>query len=198
MEVDILAQKLSGCSDVLSVGCGSGEIETLLSRRGYRIVGVDRSPEMIGSCPVTLERVIGDAAALPFPSGSFDGVIFVASLEFMTLTAPALEQAYAVLKADGRLILMMLNPLSEFYQRRIRRMDSYFRRIVCEDPLRIAADAGRLVALRQSYVLAIEGEEVFPGPAAPDTAALLVVEGEKKNGINSGRRGKRISAGLHR
>ncbi len=183
LEAEYISRKLRGCRNILSIGCGTGDVEGLLMDRGFRITGLDSSAEMIGKSRDAMGKVVGNAESLPFPGGCFDAVISVASLQFIDHYEMALKQACHVMKKDGRIVLMMINPLSVFFKDRASRRDSYFRRIVTEDPLRIAAEVRRLFAVELEFFLRIEGEEVSPGPAAPENAAILVAGGMKKDEI---------------
>lgn len=67
---------------VLEVGCGTGALLAEAARRGWQPVGLERSAEMVRVAGRRLRRqagsvalVRGDAAALPFPAGSFDTVL---------------------------------------------------------------------------------------------------------------------------
>lgn len=89
---------LPGSPRVLDLGAGTGDFsfETLAQRPAARLVAVDITPEMIrrgrarpGGRPV--RWVVGDAANLPFPAASFDGVVS----GFLLRNAPDLEQVLA-------------------------------------------------------------------------------------------------------
>lgn len=67
---------------VLDVGTGTGRAAIGLARAGATVVGVDASSEMLevareraaaAGVPVTFD--VGDAHALPFPAGHFDGAV---------------------------------------------------------------------------------------------------------------------------
>jgi demethylmenaquinone methyltransferase/2-methoxy-6-polyprenyl-1,4-benzoquinol methylase len=89
----------SASGHVLDVATGTGLVAAELLRRGYRVTGVDQSPEMLA----VARRRFGDrirlieasAQALPLESGSFDHLTFtyllryVASLEFGVPSGPA-------------------------------------------------------------------------------------------------------------
>ncbi|MEO6222110.1 MAG: class I SAM-dependent methyltransferase, partial [Vicinamibacterales bacterium] len=72
---------LAGAS-VLDVGTGTGRAAIGLARAGATVVGVDASSEMLevarerataAGAAVTFD--VGDAHALPFPAGHFDGAV---------------------------------------------------------------------------------------------------------------------------
>ena len=67
-------------SRVLDVGCGTGTLAGMLRKEGIQAVGLDPSPGMIrvsrGIPRDSFALVRGRGEGLPFPSGSFHGVIF--------------------------------------------------------------------------------------------------------------------------
>src|ERR687897_3551717 len=69
---ELVAQRLiaEGSTPVLDVGCGEGELARHLPDGAW--VGLDNSRTMLERAPAG--GVLGDARALPFPDGSFDGV----------------------------------------------------------------------------------------------------------------------------
>lgn len=81
----------------LDVGCGTGVGTYLLGRTfpSARVIGLDLSPGMIRVAaakprPPTIGFVVGDAASLPFSSGSFDLIVAVAVPLFAGETARVL------------------------------------------------------------------------------------------------------------
>lgn len=65
-------------SRVLDAGCGAGRMSRLLASEGLTVDGVDLSPAMIALARETVpaaEFRVGDLAALPYDSDSFDGVL---------------------------------------------------------------------------------------------------------------------------
>jgi SAM-dependent methyltransferase len=64
-----------GFAWVLDVGCGEGELARYLPDGAW--VGLDNSQTMLDRAPAG--GVLGEATALPFPDGSFDGVAILSS-----------------------------------------------------------------------------------------------------------------------
>lgn len=92
---------------VLSIGCGSGEIERDLAKAQRTVVGLDVSLEMLraGVRRRRLRNPIqADALYLPFPSECFDLVIFMESVGYFELHGVLLE-AKRVLMNGGRIII---------------------------------------------------------------------------------------------
>ena len=92
--------------DILSVGCGNGELETYLIGEGYRLTGLDPAHPMLKrAVRAGLTRPVGgDARALPFAAASFDIVIFPESIGHVPLPE-VFAEARRVLKASGALII---------------------------------------------------------------------------------------------
>jgi ubiquinone/menaquinone biosynthesis C-methylase UbiE len=98
-----------GASTILEVGCGTGHFTRWFSELGLQAVGLDLSRLMLveavrlGSPPC----VRGDGLALPFPTGAFDLVAMITTLEFTPNPAHVLAEALRV--ARRGLILGVLN-----------------------------------------------------------------------------------------
>src|SRR4029079_19838055 len=68
---------------LLDLGCGGGQDAGNLGRRGYRVVGVDRTKALLSAGRRryrTLPRVHADLRDLPFHLKSFDAIWAAASL----------------------------------------------------------------------------------------------------------------------
>ena len=96
---------LTGARHVLDVGTGVGTLLPTLQERApdATVVGVDRSPGMVGRASTAFPRVVGDASRLPFATGSVD----VAVLAFMLFHLPdpvaGLREVCRVLVPGGAL-----------------------------------------------------------------------------------------------
>ena len=123
-ELDYLTRHLEGSEDILSVGCGPAIIESGLSERGFRVTGLDVSRETLNCAPDRIRTVAARAEDMPFPESSFDAVIYIASLQFIEDFRKAIEKTERVLRPDGKLIVMLLNPGSTFFRDRVRNANS--------------------------------------------------------------------------
>jgi demethylmenaquinone methyltransferase/2-methoxy-6-polyprenyl-1,4-benzoquinol methylase len=91
---------------VLDACCGTGDLALAAERAGGRVTGLDFSEQMLARArekSQTVEWVLGDAMALPFPDASFDA----ATVGFGIRNVPDLEAGLAelarVLRPGGRL-----------------------------------------------------------------------------------------------
>ena len=89
-------QGLPAGASLLDIGCGGGRDAGDLGRRGYRVVGVDRTRALLldgrGRYP-SLPLIRADLRQLPFQPMSFDGLWAAASL--MHLPKPAARRVLA-------------------------------------------------------------------------------------------------------
>jgi demethylmenaquinone methyltransferase / 2-methoxy-6-polyprenyl-1,4-benzoquinol methylase len=60
---------------VLDLACGTGDLSRDLADAGCVPVGLDRSDGMLAAARTRAPLVRGDGEALPFPSGSLDGIV---------------------------------------------------------------------------------------------------------------------------
>jgi len=96
---------------VLSVGCGSGELERDLAQLGFFAVGIDISHVMLKTAARRGLRqlVEADACALPFAGASFDAVLFPESIGYFELE-DVMPEARRVLRKTGRLLITAYPP----------------------------------------------------------------------------------------
>ena len=99
-------------TSILDLGCGSGRTTIPLYLAGYRIIGVDITPEMIEAAlsvskakNLKIDYRIGDATQLDFGDNIFDGAIFAnngwAQIPGKDNRQEALNETYRVLKSGG-------------------------------------------------------------------------------------------------
>jgi demethylmenaquinone methyltransferase/2-methoxy-6-polyprenyl-1,4-benzoquinol methylase len=102
----VRALALAPGSRVLDLACGTGALAEIALRDGYRVVGADMSAGMLGGRVVRFPAVLGDAAVLPFATGSFDGVLCAYALRnFTDLEASFMEMA-RVVRPGGRVSIL--------------------------------------------------------------------------------------------
>jgi SAM-dependent methyltransferase len=91
----------------LDVACGTGNYTNSLHDRGLDVVGIDQSKTMLdaarGKYP-TMKWQQADVTKLPFPDGSFDGIICTQAIHHFSDLEAALCEIARVLR-DGRLVI---------------------------------------------------------------------------------------------
>ena len=96
---------------VLDVGCGTGPVIELLSKKypEKHFVGLDITPAMIEVAQSkklpNAEFIVGDAENLPFGDGGFDAVLCANSFHHYPNPGAFLREAHRVLRPGGKLIL---------------------------------------------------------------------------------------------
>jgi SAM-dependent methyltransferase len=99
--------------DVLEIGCGGGAMAAaMLARdRQIRLTAVDLDPEMVATAarrlaaaPGQSHAEVADAAALPFPDGSFDAVVSCLMLHHVGDWERAIAEVGRVLRPGGRFL----------------------------------------------------------------------------------------------
>jgi len=177
-ELDYLLQRLRPGDEILSVGCGPALIESGLVEHGFAVVGLDVSPQAIAGAPDTVRTVVAPAEKLPFADAAFDVVLFIVSLQFVENYRQALTEARRVLRPGGRMIAMLLNPVSAFFKRKQSETDSYVRRIRHTDLHELESASAEGFEIQSEFFLGIADHRVFPS-REPETAALYVIKGIK-------------------
>lgn len=178
-EADYILKELKGAQELLSVGCGPAVIERALSRYGFNVTGLDISREALNQAPDSIRTVAGSAENMDFPDCSFDAVIYVASLQFIEKYRQAIKQTARVLRPNGKLLAMLLNPASEFFREKAQNPASYVTKIKHTDPAEIETAIAEYFCGQTEYFLAIRGREIF-NTVDPNLAALYVIKGMKK------------------
>jgi ubiquinone/menaquinone biosynthesis C-methylase UbiE len=111
-----IAEKLRATSDVLEVASGPGYFAIELWKLGYfRIIGLDISRTMVEiarenavAAGARVEFSQGNAAGMPFESGTFDFVYCAAAFKNFSEPINALDEMHRVLRPGGEAIIMDL------------------------------------------------------------------------------------------
>lgn len=179
-ETEYLLTELKGYQEILSVGCGPACIERVLQENGFNVVGLDVSKETLEGAPDNIRRVIGSAEEMKFSNATFDAVVYIASLQFINNYEQAIQETARVLKPNGKLIIMLLNPMSIFVETKKSRAESYMNKI---KHLHIAPIEGvirkRFTVIKAEYYLGIKGKHIFESQN-PRLAALYIIQGVLK------------------
>jgi len=179
IELESILQYLVKGEEVLSVGCGPAIIESALSECGFSITGLDVSQETLDCAPDSVRTVAARAEDMPFPASSFDAVIYVASLQFIEDYRKALEQTARVLRPEGRLIVLLLNPESDFFKRKLRDPNSYVRKIKHTELKGIEEVIAEHFNVHSEYLLGVKGDAIFESLDLTD-AVLYIIRGTRK------------------
>ena len=178
-ELDYILQELEGAKDVLSVGCGPAVIETGLAEHGFNVTGLDISKEALNQAPDSIRTVRVSVENMDFTESSFDAVIYVASIQFIERYKEAVKQSARVLRSGGKLLIMLLNPESEFFKEKTQNPDSYINKIKHINLREIEEAVAKYFFVKTEYFLGIKGTEIFQSRDS-NAASLYVIKGKKK------------------
>lgn len=120
-----LAGSLRGCS-ILDVGCGDGTLISLGVNHGAtQAIGCDPDPRMIDRArakaagrDARVDFLVARSQALPFTSSTFDIVMCIAVLTFVSGADIAVREMARVLRPGGRLLIGDLGRWSVWAARR--------------------------------------------------------------------------------
>jgi SAM-dependent methyltransferase len=92
---------------VLDLACGTGNYTSALAARGRRMIGLDRSPQMLAQARLkgAEPRVLADAVRLPFAEAAFTGAICVHAVHHFPDLGTALAEVGRVLAPAARLVI---------------------------------------------------------------------------------------------
>lgn len=97
---------------LLEVGCSNGVLSEQLRDRGCTIVGIEVRAEAAAKARVFCEDVlVGDVEhmALPWPAGSFDGILLLDVLEHLVDPVAAVRRLVPFLRPEGRILVALPN-----------------------------------------------------------------------------------------
>ncbi|MGD3112031.1 class I SAM-dependent methyltransferase [Streptomyces sp. YGL11-2] len=161
---DALEQLLpQGACTLLDIACGTGIVTGRLLRPERRVLGVDRSPGMLGLAARRVPGGVlcGDAMRLPVASEGVDAVVMVWLLHLVPDPAAVLAEAARVLRPGGVLITTADKDDAYFVE------DSDVARITAElrrrYALRVPDRLSRILDLAAEHGLGLVDETVFPG-----------------------------------
>jgi len=120
--------QLSGRETVLEVGCGNGELTSVLAQRSRFVAVVDASTRALeatrAACAAqgfaNVDFLEGDARRLPIESGSFDVVYIHMLLHHVISAQQVLAEARRVLKPGGCVVVTEIMPSDVPAQQRIQ------------------------------------------------------------------------------
>jgi SAM-dependent methyltransferase len=109
-------ESLDTDSLVLDIGCGPGRVLGVLTRRGVRCIGVDRSSISVGLAVERYRRpgVVADNLRLPFPEATADVVISDGVIHHTDDPRAAFLENCRILKPGGLMYLGVYKPAGRY------------------------------------------------------------------------------------
>ena len=106
--------KKSSHEYAIDLGIGTGLFTKILKDKGYKIVGIDISDEMLKIAKERRFDVIKYDLnkKLPFDNESFNFAFSMTSIEFLKKPEELIEEVYRILSKNGEFLLITLNSLS--------------------------------------------------------------------------------------
>lgn len=108
---------------VLDVGCGTGNFSIKLAKRGALVTGIDISENMLAVArerirqeKVQVEFKQMDCQDLQFPDHFFDGVLSMATIEFISEPRKMIGEMFRVCKKGGLILVGTINRESAWGQ----------------------------------------------------------------------------------
>ena len=108
---DEVTEFLKNCEgSLLDMGCGNGRHLLEALDRNLEVYGIDASIELLSICREKIkgkvELVRADVKSLPFEDGSFDNMIYIATIHHLKQgRVKSLYEARRVLKEGGRILV---------------------------------------------------------------------------------------------
>lgn len=104
-----------GHGDCLDVGCGTGRYLELIAGLGWRVTGIDESPDQLrvarAPADASGSRIVkGDATALPFADASFDAAVAIMISTDIEPYERVVAECARVLRGDGRFVHVGVHP----------------------------------------------------------------------------------------
>jgi SAM-dependent methyltransferase len=117
--IPLIIDGLAGCSRVLDIGTGEGQVARQLAARGHSVTGVDPVVGQVmeaaargGSSDGPYPRyALAGAAGLPFADRSFDAAVACLVFEHIDQLDEAIAEVARVLRPGGRFLFLLNHPL---------------------------------------------------------------------------------------
>ncbi len=116
--LEMVEARIPPRSKILDVGCGTGHLAAELTQRGYEVWGVDLSQEMVRYAREHYDPDrfrVGDIERIPFPDNTFDALMCLGVMEYLSSDEPALREMRRVLKPGGRAVITTPSSVCPFY-----------------------------------------------------------------------------------
>jgi len=179
LELKYIVEHLTGCKDILSIGCGSATIENLLSQHGFHVLSMDYSWDLLKHTTQLERLVYAKTELIPFQDLLFDAVILFTSMQFIEDVKTSIIKTTNVLRPQGKLLVFLLNPSSELVSSRINDPNSFYHKIKHTNIRDIENLIRDFFIVQSEYYLGIQGQRIFACNSKADSI-LYVVQGIKK------------------
>ena len=101
---------------VLEIGCGSGRITQLYANSAQFVVGIEPEMADVSEAARTIPNasfLCGSGMNMPFPSESFDIILFTLSLHHHPHCLDALSEARRIVSSSGQVLVLEPTPESQ-------------------------------------------------------------------------------------
>ncbi|WP_085505026.1 class I SAM-dependent methyltransferase [Thalassobacillus devorans] len=132
--IPFLQKHIKPESSIADIGCGDGYGSCKLHEAGYKVTGIDISPEMIERAKRQLEGEEltfrqGDLAGLDVEDESYDAIMAINCLEWTEVPADALKEMKRILRPGGKMCIGVLGPTAAPRKNSYRRL--YGEDVIC-------------------------------------------------------------------
>lgn len=107
-EKELIGEWIEGSNIILDIACGTGRFSDHISKKGFNVIGIDYSGEMLRQAVKkknkNLNFIRGNAFNLPFKDSSFDSVIAMHFVYHYSDINGILKEMHRVVKKGGVII----------------------------------------------------------------------------------------------
>lgn len=141
-ELDDFLRYINAGSKILDVGCGSGNVVNYLVEKGFDVVGIDISPNMIDIAKrknTVAKFELMDMRDMTFMNSSFDSIVSIFSLVHLTKqeVPEILKKFNDLLRKDGNLFVGVSEGTGEgFVDEHLELNQRYYYKYFTKDELR--------------------------------------------------------------
>lgn len=109
---EIILGKVENCGVAVDLGCGTGELLSMLSAKADRVIGVDSSPNMLKQARMKTAAIenridlrLGEMEHLPIREGEADTAVASMVLHHLVVPTAGIREMHRILKPGGRLLV---------------------------------------------------------------------------------------------
>ncbi len=116
--LEMIEARVPKSSKILDIGCGTGHLAGELMRRGYQAWGVDFSEGMVRYAAehYGADRFqVGDIERIQFPDNTFDGMVCLGVMEYLSSDEPGLREMWRVLKPGAVAVITTPSSICPFF-----------------------------------------------------------------------------------